>query len=84
MSARQIRDDGDAQPAGDSRRLIDGICADARVENRAIAPRLAKIGELFDMRLAAYGEEKDCAVDTWAAVGAEVAAALRCSRAMAT
>ncbi len=60
------------------------MCADARVENRAIAARLAKIGELFDMYLAEYGEEKDCAVDTWAAVGAEVAAALRYSRAMAS
>ena len=84
MSANEIRDESDERSVESSRRLIEGMCADARVENRAIAARLAKIGELFDVRLAEYGEEEDCAVDTWAAVGAEVAAALRCSRAMAS
>ena len=84
MSANEIRDESDERSVESSRRLIEGMCADARVENRAIAARLGKIGELFDVRLAEYGEEKDCAVDTWAAVGAEVAAALRCSRAMAS
>jgi hypothetical protein len=44
--------------------LIDEMCEAARAENRAIAARLVKIGELFDMRRREHGEEKDCAVDT--------------------
>ena len=63
--------------------LIDEMCAAARAENRAIAARLVKISELFEMRRREHGEEKDCAVDTWAAVGAEIAAALRTSLSMA-
>jgi Domain of unknown function (DUF222) len=66
-----------------SSRLIEEMCAAAREENRAIARRLATIGELFELRRGEHGEEKDWAVDTWAEVGAEVAAALRCSVAMA-
>ncbi len=59
------------------------MCASGRAEARAAADRLAAIGELFEMRRAQRGEEADWAVDTWAAVGAEVAAALRISLAMA-
>ena len=47
------------------------------------ADRLDAIGELFELRRAERGEQQDWAVDTWAAVGAEVAAALRISLAMA-
>jgi hypothetical protein len=63
--------------------LLAGMRYDARVENEAMAARLVKIGELFELHRAEHGEEKDWAVDTWAEVGAEVAAALRCSVAMA-
>jgi hypothetical protein len=63
--------------------LIEEICAAARAENRAIAQRLVKIGELFELRRAEHGEEKDYAVDTWAAVGAEIATALCTSVSMA-
>ena len=63
--------------------LIDEMCAAARAENKAIAARLVRIGELFELRRAEHGEAKDYAVDTWAEVGAEIAAALRCSVAMA-
>ena len=38
---------------------------------------------MFELRRAERGEQADWAVDTWAAVGAEVAAALRVSLAMA-
>ena len=65
--------------AGRSSVLIEEICLAARAENRAIAQRLVKIGELFEMRRAEYGEEKDYPVDTWAAVGAEGTAALSAS-----
>ncbi len=43
------------------------------------ADRLDAIGELFELRRTQRGEAADWAVDTWAAVGAEVAAALRIS-----
>ena len=67
----------------ESRGLIDGICEVSRAENIAVARRLGLIGELFELRRRERGEERDWVVDTWAAVGAEVAAALRISLAMA-
>lgn len=60
-----------------SRALIDQMSAAGRAEARAAAGRLDAIGELFELRRAERGEHEDWAVDTWAAVGAEVAAALR-------
>lgn len=66
-----------------SRALVERMRAAWRVEAQAAAGRLDAVGELFEMRRAQRGEEADWAVDTWAAVGAEVAAALRTSRAMA-
>jgi hypothetical protein len=67
----------------DSRALIDRMCIAGRAESRAAAARLDAVGELFELRRAQRGEEADWAVDTWAAVGAEVAAAFRISQAMA-
>jgi hypothetical protein len=52
-------------------------------ENQAAAGRLRAICELFELRRRQRGEREDWAVDTWAAVGAEVAAALRISLAKA-
>lgn len=66
-----------------SRALVQRVCAARRVEAAAAADRLDAIGELFELRRAERGEHQDWAVDTWAAVGAEVAAALRISLAMA-
>jgi hypothetical protein len=66
-----------------SRALVDRMCASWRAEAQAAAARLDAIGELFELRRAQRGEEADWAVDTWAAVGAEVAAAFRTSLAMA-
>ncbi|WP_163663224.1 HNH endonuclease signature motif containing protein [Mycobacterium shinjukuense] len=54
-------------------------CAEAQ----AAAARLALIGELFELRRVERGECADWAVDTWAAVAAEVAAAFRTSLALA-
>lgn len=62
-----------------SRSLIESIGVATRAENQAAARRLGLIGELFEMRRVERGEEEHWAVDTWAAVGAEVAAALRIS-----
>jgi Domain of unknown function (DUF222) len=66
-----------------SRALVDRMCGAWRSEARAAADRLDAIGELFELRRAERGEREDWAVDTWAAVGAEVAAAFRTSLAMA-
>lgn len=66
-----------------SRDLLGDLAAAQRRENQAGARRLRLIAELFGMRLAERGEKADWAVDTWAAVGAEVAAVLRVSLGMA-
>ncbi|WP_082946806.1 HNH endonuclease signature motif containing protein [Mycobacterium sp. ACS4054] len=66
-----------------SRALVDQMSASWRMEAQAVAGRLDAVAELFELRRAQRGEESDWAVDTWAAVGAEVAAALRISLAMA-
>ncbi len=66
-----------------SRALVNRMCASWRAEAQAAADRLDAIGELFELRRAERGEQQDWAVDTWAAVGAEAAAALRISLAMA-
>lgn len=63
----------------ESRALLASICASARTENQVAARRLASIAELFELRRRERGEHEDWAVDTWAAVGAELAARLRIS-----
>ncbi|BBZ73251.1 hypothetical protein MPRS_43440 [Mycobacterium paraseoulense] len=54
-----------------------------RLEAQAAADRLDAVGDLFELRRAQRGEQAEWAVDTWAAVGAEIAAAFRVSLAMA-
>jgi|SRR5271166_1014011 len=66
-----------------SRALLDRMRASWRAEAQAAAHRLDAIGELFELRRTQRGEQADWAVDTWAAVGAEVAAAFRTSLGMA-
>ncbi|MDT5259493.1 MAG: hypothetical protein QOD10_4573, partial [Mycobacterium sp.] len=66
-----------------SRALIDRMRTAGRAESRAAAERLDAIAELFELRRAERGEQADWAVDTWAAVGAEVAAAFRISQGLA-
>ena len=63
----------------ESRALLASIGTSSRVENQAAARRLRGIAELFELRRRERGEREDWAVDTWAAVGAELAAALRIS-----
>jgi hypothetical protein len=63
----------------ESAAMLDRICAHARTENRAVAAELAEIGALFDYRLSRCSENEDWAIDTMAAVAAEVGAALRVS-----
>ncbi|WP_156765098.1 13E12 repeat family protein, partial [Mycobacterium sp. 1245852.3] len=63
--------------------LLERIGAAARAENRAAAAQLVAIGELFAYRLSRCSETEEWAVDTEAAVGAEVAAELRISQGLA-
>ena len=60
--------------------LLEGICAAARVENQAVAAQLVDMGKLFAYRLSHCSEDEDWALDTMAAVAAEVGAALRVSQ----
>ncbi|ORB37920.1 13E12 repeat family protein, partial [Mycobacterium paraseoulense] len=66
-----------------SRALVDRMRASWRLEAQAAADRLDAVGDLFELRRAQRGEQAEWAVDTWAAVGAEIAAAFRVSLAMA-
>ncbi|KAA0110145.1 HNH endonuclease signature motif containing protein [Mycolicibacterium sp. P1-5] len=79
----QLHDYFEPSDTAESRALMTSICASARAENQTAARRLASIAELFELRRQERGEREDWAVDTWAAVGAEVAAALRISPAKA-
>ncbi len=63
--------------------LFERLALASRQENQAAAGRLRAICELFELRRRQRGERADWAVDTWAAVGAEIAAALQISLAKA-
>jgi hypothetical protein len=67
----------------ESAALLDRIGASWRAQNRAAAAALVAIGELFAYRLTRCSDTEDWAVDTEAAVSAEVAAALRMSQGLA-
>ena len=67
----------------ESSALLDRIGASWRAQNRAAAASFVAIGELFAYRLARCSDTEDWAVDTEAAVSAEVAAALRMSQGLA-
>jgi len=67
----------------ESSALLDRITASWRAQNRAAAAALTAIGELFAYRLTRCSDTEEWAVDTEAAVSAEVAAALRMSQGLA-
>ncbi len=67
----------------ESAAMLDRICAATRAENRAAAAQLIAIGELFVYRLSRCSDTEAWAIDTMAAVAAEVAAALRISQGLA-
>ncbi|WP_343571711.1 HNH endonuclease signature motif containing protein [Mycobacterium sp.] len=71
-----------SRPTPESVALLDQISEAGRAEARAAAERLVAVGELFVVRLRDSGEQADWPMDTWEAVAAQVAAALRCSMAM--
>jgi hypothetical protein len=72
-----------SRPTPVSAVLLERIGAAARAENRAAAAQLVAIGELFGYRLSRCAETEEWAVDTEAAVSAEVAAELRISQGLA-
>ncbi len=63
--------------------LLERVGAAARAENRAAAEQLVAIGELFGYRLSRCSDTEDWAIDTMAAVAAEVGAHLRISQGLA-
>nr|WP_082961488.1 HNH endonuclease signature motif containing protein [Mycobacterium sp. E188] len=67
----------------ESSALLERVAGMARAENCAAAGQLAVIGELFAYRLSRCAECEQWAVDTEAAVAAEVAAELRISQGLA-
>ncbi|BCZ21118.1 HNH endonuclease signature motif containing protein [Mycobacterium senriense] len=67
----------------ESAALLERIGVFSRVENRAAAEQLVAIGELFAYRLSRCSECEEWAVDTEAAVSAEVAAELRIGQGLA-
>ncbi|BBY67385.1 HNH endonuclease signature motif containing protein [Mycolicibacterium helvum] len=72
-----------AEPSSAAAGLFERLVNVSRLENQAAAERLRVIADIFERRRREWGEREDWAVDTWAAVGAEVAAALRLSMGMA-
>jgi hypothetical protein len=66
----------------ESTALLGRVRDAARSEAQAAAERLLAIGELFVLRCRDSGEREEWATDTWEAVAAQVAAALRVSVAM--
>jgi hypothetical protein len=68
----------------ESAALLDRICSSSRAENRAAGERLTAIGELDMLRLRQCGERETWSTDTWDAICAEIAAALRISQALAS
>jgi hypothetical protein len=68
-----------SRPTPESAALLDRIREAGRSEAQAAARRLVVVAELFIARLRDSGEQADCAMDTWDAVAAQVAAALNCS-----
>ncbi|WP_293310057.1 DUF222 domain-containing protein, partial [Mycolicibacterium sp.] len=75
----QVHDYFEPSDTAQSRSLLDDLVVASRQENQSAARRLSTIAELFELRRAERGENEEWAVDTWAAVGAEIAAALRIS-----
>lgn len=73
------------EATGESTVLIERACADARAESRSIAGRLNAIADLMQLRYRQYGDDPaEWAVDLRGAMSAELAAALRISRALAS
>jgi Domain of unknown function (DUF222) len=71
-----------SRPTPESAALLERIRDAGRTEAQAAAQRLVAVGELLVLRCRDSGEQEDWATDTWEAVAAQVAAALRTSVSM--
>ena len=69
-----------SRPTPETAAWIDRLRGAARAENRAAAEQLEVIGQLFTLRYSSRSDTDDWAIDTEAAVAAEVGAALRISQ----
>ena len=69
-----------SRAAPESAALVERLRGAARAENRAAAEQLEVIGQLFTLRYSSCSDTDDWAIDTEAAVAAEVGAALRISQ----
>lgn len=68
----------------ESAALLEQACAAARSEAQATARRLNAIADLMALRTRQYGDCAEWVADLWDAMVAELAAALRVSRALAS
>ena len=69
---------------GESTALLEQVCVAARAEAQATARRLNAIADLMRLRDRQYGDRAEWVADLWDAIAAELAAALRISRALAS
>ena len=69
---------------GESAALIEQACDAARTEAQATGRRLNVIADLMQLRYRQHGERAEWVADLWDAISAELAAALRISRALAS
>src|ERR1700742_3789923 len=69
---------------GESAALIELACDAARTEAQATGRRLKVIADLMQLRYRQHGERAEWVADVWDAISAELAAALRISRALAS
>jgi hypothetical protein len=68
----------------ESAALLEQACTAARTEAQTTARRLNAIADLMRLRDRQYGDRAEWAADLWDAIAAELAAALRVSRALAS
>lgn len=64
--------------------LIERVCDAARAEAQATARRLNAVADLMQLRYRQHGDRAEWLADPWEAICAELAAALRISRALAS
>jgi hypothetical protein len=64
--------------------MIDQVCDAARVEAQATARRLNVVADLMQLRYRQHGDRAEWVADAWDEISAELAAALRISRALAS
>jgi hypothetical protein len=69
---------------GESAALLEQADAAARAETQATARRLNLVADLMALRHRQYGDRAEWVADPWDAIAAELAAALRISRALAS